>query len=63
MPTAKEVREFLADTNADKRSHKIDELLERPGYVAWWTTRLCDFTGNSDDKLNNVTPVQQEAEE
>ncbi|MBC7967609.1 MAG: DUF1549 domain-containing protein, partial [Fuerstia sp.] len=61
LPTAKEVREFLADTSADKRSRKIDELLERPGYVAWWTTRLCDFTGNSDDKLNNVTPVQQEA--
>lgn len=61
LPTPAEVREFLADTSADKRSRKIDELLERPGYVAWWTTRLCDFTGNSDDKLNNVTPVRQEA--
>ncbi len=61
LPTSKEVREFLANTGTDKRSKKIDELLERPGYVAWWTTRLCDFTGNSDDKLNNVTPVRQEA--
>ncbi len=61
LPTPSEVREFLADTSSDKRSRKIDELLERPGYVAWWTTRLCDFTGNSDDKLNNVTPVQSEA--
>lgn len=61
LPTPKEIRKFLADTNADKRSRKIDELLERPGYVAWWTTRLCDFTGNSDDKLNNVTPVRTEA--
>ena len=61
LPTSKEVREFLAETSADKRSRKIDELLERPGYVAWWTTRLCDFTGNSDDKLNNVTPVRPEA--
>jgi len=61
LPTAKEVREFLADPDSNKRSRKIDELLERPGYVAWWTTRLCDFTGNSDDKLTNVTPVQQEA--
>jgi hypothetical protein len=60
LPTSAEVREFLADTQADKRSRKIDELLERPGYVAWWTTKLCDFTGNSDDKLNNVTPVQLE---
>lgn len=61
LPTPAEVREFLADTRSDKRTLKIDELLERPGYVAWWTTRLCDFTGNSDDKLNNVTPVQSEA--
>lgn len=61
LPTPAEVRAFLADTRSDKRSLKIDELLERPGYVAWWTTKLCDFTGNSDDKLNNVTPVQTEA--
>lgn len=61
LPTPEEVRAFLADTAADKRAKKIDELLERPGYVAWWTTKLCDFTGNSDDKLNNVTPVQGEA--
>ncbi|MFN9718296.1 MAG: DUF1549 and DUF1553 domain-containing protein, partial [Planctomycetota bacterium] len=61
LPTPSEVRAFLADTNPDKRSRKIDELLQRPGYVAWWTTKLCDFTGNSDDKLNNVTPVQTEA--
>ena len=61
LPTPAEVREFLANIEPDKRSRKIDDLLERPGYVAWWTTRLCDFTGNSDDKLNNVTPVQNEA--
>ncbi len=61
LPTPGEVREFIADTRSEKRSLKIDELLERPGYVAWWTTKLCDFTGNSDDKLNNVTPVQSEA--
>lgn len=61
LPTPAEIREFLADSSEDKRARKIDELLERPGYVAWWTTRLCDFTGNSDDKLNNVTPVRQEA--
>ena len=61
LPTPAEVREFIADTRSDKRKLKIDELLERPGYVAWWTTKLCDFTGNSDDKLNNVTPVQNEA--
>lgn len=61
LPTPAEVREFLNDPRSDKRARKIDELLERPGYVAWWTTKLCDFTGNNYDTLNNVTPVQQEA--
>lgn len=61
LPTSNEVRSFLADTDPEKRRQKIDELLKRPGYVAWWTTRLCDYTGNSDDKLNNVTPIKPEA--
>lgn len=61
LPTADEVRAFVADSNPNKRSAKIDELLERPGYAAWWAQKLCDYTGNSDDQLNNVTPVRQEA--
>lgn len=54
LPTAAEVRQFLADESPDKRSRKIDELLETPAYAAWWTTKLCDWTGNSDNQLNNV---------
>lgn len=61
LPSVEEVRAFVASTDANKRATKIDELLERPGYTAWWTTKLCDFTGNSDDQLNNVTPVRTEA--
>lgn len=61
LPTAAEVRSFVTDTDPDKRAAKIDELLERPGYAAWWTTLLCDFTGNSNDQLNNVTPVRTAA--
>jgi hypothetical protein len=45
LPTAEEVRAFLADPSSDKRSKKLEELLQRPGYAAWWTTRLCDWTG------------------
>ena len=30
------------------RAKKIDELLERPAYAAWWATKLSDMTGNSD---------------
>ena len=61
LPTPDEILEFLADNRSDKRARKIDELLERPGYASWWTTLLCDFTGNSDDQLNNVTPVRSAA--
>lgn len=54
LPTAADVEKFLADTSADKREKKINELLESPAYAAWWTTKLCDLTGNNDTKLNNV---------
>jgi hypothetical protein len=47
LPTSTEVEAFLADTAADKRARKIDELLSRPAYSIWWATRLCDYTGNS----------------
>ena len=61
LPTVAEIREFVASNDPQKRAKKIDELLERPGYSAWWTTKLCDFTGNSDDQLNNATPVRAAA--
>ena len=57
LPSHEEAAAFLKDTSPDKRSKKIDELLETPGYTAWWTTRLCDLTGNNDRELNNVFPV------
>lgn len=56
LPTTTEVKSFLADTSKDKRQRKIDELLQRPAYAAWWSTKLCDFTGNNDDSLVNVVP-------
>ena len=47
LPTAKEVEEFLADQSPNKRQAKIEQLLESPAYAAWWTTKLCDLTGNT----------------
>jgi hypothetical protein len=47
LPTPGEVEKFLADTLADKRAHKIDELLDSPAYAAWWANYFCDITGNS----------------
>jgi hypothetical protein len=56
LPSAADVEAFLNDPSATKRADKIEQLLETPAYVAWWTTRLCDWTGNNDQKLNNVGP-------
>jgi hypothetical protein len=61
LPTAAEVEQFLADASPNKRAAKIDELLERPAYAAWWTTRLCDWTGNNDTKFNGLGPFRQAA--
>ena len=54
LPTPQEVREFIADSSNDKRSRKIDELLEHDAYVAWWTNRLCDLTGANAGYLGNT---------
>lgn len=54
LPTAADVEAFLANGSPNKRAEKIEELLKTPAYAAWWTTRLNDWTGNNDSKLNNV---------
>lgn len=61
LPTPREVRKFLADDSEAKRQEKIDELLERPAYAAWWTNRLCDYTGcnpSQQAELGQETSVQ-----
>ena len=57
-PTPVEVRAFLADKSPDKRAKKIEELLKTPGYAAWWTTLLCDYTGNNRQQLNTGGELQ-----
>ncbi len=58
LPSGERVRQFLADSAPDKRQRLMDELLESPGYAAWWATRFSDWTGNSDEQLNNVLPFR-----
>jgi hypothetical protein len=48
LPTPVEVRTFLADTSADKRQKKIDELFKRPGHAALWTLKFCDLLKAAD---------------
>jgi hypothetical protein len=59
LPTAAEATTFTADTSPDKRVRKIDELLERPGYAAWWATKFCDWTGNNSRFNQNKGPDRQ----
>ena len=61
LPTPVEVETFVADNSPRKRARKIDELLQTPAYAAWWAQKLCDFTGNNDQQLTNVTPVRGRA--
>lgn len=52
LPTPDEVQKFIADPSQGKRAAKIEELLNTPAYAAWWTTKFCDYTGNSPRELN-----------
>ena len=61
LPTATETEQFLNDPSSNKRSEKIEQLLNTPAYAAWWTTKLCDFTGNNEQKLNNVGAIRGQA--
>jgi hypothetical protein len=58
LPAPEEVRAFLADKAPDKRAKKVEQLLKTPGYAAWWTTLLCDFSGNNPRQLNTGGEIQ-----
>jgi hypothetical protein len=47
LPAPEEILAFLESKAEDKRAKKIEELQTRPAYAAWWTTKLCDLTGNT----------------
>ncbi|MCA9058812.1 MAG: DUF1553 domain-containing protein [Planctomycetaceae bacterium] len=55
LPTELEVRQFLADGTADKRDRLIDNLLDRPEFVDYWTYRWSDLL------LINGTELRPEA--
>jgi hypothetical protein len=58
LPSPDEVRAFNADTDPDKRSKKIDSLLNHPLHAALWATKFCDITGNNTDALEQPRVVQ-----
>lgn len=59
LPTPEEVSNFLADSSSKKREKKVDELLARPTYTAWWTNKLCDITGNAPRALQMQVNTDQ----
>jgi hypothetical protein len=63
LPLPDEVTSFLADVSPDKRARKIDELLARPTYAAWWATKLCDVTGDNEQHVGERRFRRQQAEQ
>ncbi len=47
LPSADEVKAFLADARNDKRARLIDALLERPEYADYWTLKWSDVLRSS----------------
>lgn len=45
LPTANEVRDFLAAAAPDKRIRLIDALLDRPAFADWWALKWSDRLG------------------
>ncbi|MEY4566083.1 MAG: hypothetical protein RLY14_1053 [Planctomycetota bacterium] len=48
LPTAKEVRDFLADQNPNKRAECIDRLLDSPEYASYFALRWGSILRNSN---------------
>ncbi|HZZ79194.1 MAG TPA: DUF1549 domain-containing protein [Gemmataceae bacterium] len=58
LPTPEEIRVFVKDTSADKRTKKIEELLNHPLHAAMWATKFSDITGNDTAALENPNQLK-----
>ncbi len=53
LPTPDEVKEFLADSNTDKRSRLIDTLMDTPEWIDLRTLKLADMLRVHPRRLGN----------
>lgn len=51
LPSAQEVKDFLADKDQNKRTKLVDKLLDRPEYADFWTLKWMDVLRGSRTKL------------
>uniref|UniRef100_A0A7C2NZV7 DUF1553 domain-containing protein n=1 Tax=Schlesneria paludicola TaxID=360056 RepID=A0A7C2NZV7_9PLAN len=47
IPHPNRVREFLADSDPNKRTRLIDELLDSPAFADWWAMKWADRLGSN----------------
>ena len=52
VPSAAEVRAFLADPSPDKRARAVDALLERPEFAQHWAQLWSDLLRNEEKALD-----------
>lgn len=57
-PSSADVRAFVADTAADKRSRIIDELLNSPEFIDKWAVWMGDLLRNSASNAVSNSPQQ-----
>lgn len=58
LPTAAEVDAFTADKNPGKRARVVDELLQRPEWVDYWTLELGKLLQNRKERDHDVRGVK-----
>ena len=55
LPTADEAREFLANSNPDKRDQAIERLLRSPGYADYFANKWTSLLKNRRDENSDIT--------
>jgi len=54
LPTPEEVGDFAKDRRLDKRVRLVDQLLDRPEWLDYWTLQLADVLQNRKERDHDV---------